>query len=285
MDKKIVLVTGASGMIGSCLVEKLLSAGMRVVGVDRCEARVTDAEYCHCAVDLGDKTALAEVLEQYKVDRVIHLAALAHRKNEADLSMERYIRVNVECSKNVFSVAEDKGIPVLFISTVDVFGFTKGYVTVDTEPHPVTNYGKSKLMAEGECKKICTSYSIFRFSPVYTPEIKRDIQKRYYLKAPKVAYLIGKGNEYEVLNIDVATSRMVEWCNLKPDNKVHIIKDEYPLIPAECIRKEKALGNAKYVIHCPRWIALCGYSVLRFFTGKNKYTYLLNKAVYPLKTK
>ena len=284
MNKGNILVTGAAGMIGSRLVEKLLPAGLSVVGLDRCESRIKAEGYSHYAVDLGDAAALAEIFEKHKIDRVIHLAALAHRHKETDLSLEHYVHVNVECAKNIFSAAEKSGVPVLFISTVDVFGFTRGVVSADTVAHPVTNYGKTKLMAEEELKKICARYSIFRLSPVYTPEIKRDIQKRYYLKEPEYAYIIGKGNEYEVLNIELATQRMLDWCAMEPDNKIHVLKDERPLITSECIRAEKALGRAKHVIRCPRWIAVAGYGVLRGLTGKNKYTYLLSKAVYPLKT-
>lgn len=284
MNKGNILVTGAAGMIGSQLVERLLSEGLSVVGLDRYESRVKSERYSHYAVDLGDADAISEIFAKHKIDRVIHLAALAHRHKETDLSLEHYVHVNVECAKNVFNVAENNGVPVLFISTIDVFGFTRGVVSADTVAHPVTNYGKTKLMAEEELKKICTRYSIFRLSPVYTPEIKRDIQKRYYLKEPKYAYIIGKGNEYEVLNVELATQRMLDWCTLEPDNKIHILKDESPFITSECIKAEKALGKAKHVIHCPRWIAVAGYGVLRGITGKNKYTFLLSKVVYPLKT-
>ena len=271
-------------MIGSHLAQRLLSAGINVVGVDRFEAKVEGGGYRHCVVDLGDAAAVEQVFQKHKIDRVIHLAALAHRHGEPDLSIERYIHVNVECSKNVFAAAEKNNASVLYISTIDVFGFTRGTVTAETVPHPVTSYAKTKLMAEEECKNICTKYSIFRLSPVYTPEIKRDIQKRYYLKSPKYAYTIGKGGEYEVLDVAKATERMLEWCAEEPDCKIHIIKDDMPMVTSECIKAEKAEGRAKHVIYCPRWIAVAGFHLLKCLTGKNKYTYLLSKAIYPLKT-
>ena len=235
MSKITILVTGTSGMIGSHVTKRLLEAGMNVVGIDRCGAIIEDNGYTHYSVDLGKPQDIAAIFEKHDISRVIHLAALAHTHNETDLSFERYVHVNVECAKNIFSSANDNNVPLLFISTVDVFGFTNGIVTTDTVPHPVTNYGKSKLMAEKECEKICKDYTIFRLSPVYTPEIKRDIQKRYYLKSPKWAYIIGKGTQYEVVNIDVATERMVAWCTQSADNKIHIIKDATPLITSECI--------------------------------------------------
>ena len=275
-----ILVTGAAGMIGSALVSGLADAGYEVIGVDRREGNDERVDYA--VLDLADKDALSKLVSASGADRIIHLAALAHTAGESDLSYDRYYHVNVECARNVFEAAGER--PVLFISTVDVFGFTKGTVTVDTEPKPVTAYGKTKALAEAECKSICKGYTIFRLSPVYTPSVKRDVQKRYYLKYPSWAYIIGKGAEYEVLNIELAVSKMVEWCATDADNRIHIIKDDAPLNTAEYITRERAEGRARRVLRVPRWLAVFGFAVLRALTGRNKYTYLLNKAVYPLRT-
>lgn len=277
-----ILVTGAKGMIGSQLADGLLAAGYTVIGIDKLDCEHCPESYIHYSCDLGDKEQLKTIFKSHKIDRVIHLAALAHSRNEKNLTWELYKYLNVECAKNVFSVAED--IPVLFISTVDVFGFSSGkIITANTEIHPVTHYGKSKAMAEEECRKL-KHYSIFRFSPVYTDEIKRDIQKRYYLKYPKIAYQISKGTEYEILNIRKAVEEMVNWCSEEPKNNIRIIKDDKPMWTPDYIKAEKAEGRAKIVLHFPRWLVNAGYTVLKLITGENKYTYLLNKAVYPFRT-
>ena len=278
-----ILVTGSKGMIGRHLVNALIDAGNDVVGLDRINDSSYVEHYFYNMVDLGDKETLRIIKEKYSVDRIIHLAGLAHTQNEEDLSWERYKYVNVECAKNVFDIAGD--IPVLFISTVDVFGFSSGgYVTAETELHPVTFYGKSKAMAEEECKKL-KHYDIFRFSPVYTDEIKRDIQKRYYLKYPNVAYRIGKGTEYEILNVKRAIAKMVDWCYQEPQNTIRIVKDPNNMNTVEYIKAEKSEGRARVVLHFPTWMVNVGYAVLKGITGENKYTYLLNKAVHPLRSK
>lgn len=275
-----ILVTGAAGMIGSHLVRTLLRSGHDVVALDRREGKEEKAVNVVC--DLADAEGLRKILQEHQVDRVIHLAALAHTAGEPDLSYERYYHVNVECAKNVFEAAAER--PVLFISTVDVYGFTRGAVNADTPLHPVTVYGKTKALAEAECRKICPCYTIFRFSPVYTPDIKRDIQKRYYLKYPKLAYIIGKGTDYEVLNVDEAIRRMVMWCEEEPRNNIEIIKDAEAMNTLALISREREQGRAKTVLYLPGWLVKLGFRVLYGLTGKNKYTYLLNKAVNPLKT-
>lgn len=281
---KTVLVTGAAGMIGSHTVQRLLDTGFFVVGVDRCESSVRHENYSHYVVDLLDSDALKSVFESETIERVIHLAALAHTAGVKDLSFQTFYKANVLCSVNVFKSASANDVPVLFSSTVDVFGFTDGKaVCADAPVSPVTAYGKTKALAEEECKSICRRYAIFRFSPVYSQSIKRDIQKRYYLKFPDWAYIIGKGSEYEVLNIDSAVDAIVEWCGREAENEIRIIKDPDRLKTVECLREEKREGRAKHLLHFPRWLVKIGYFVLRV-SGKNKFTYLLNKAVYPLRT-
>ncbi len=281
---KTILVTGASGMIGTYLVKELLSQGHSVIGVDRRSNEFTHDRYRFCSIDLGDLASLQSILHKYKVDRVIHLAALAHRAGEADLSFERYRHINVECAENVFKAAEEANLPVLFISTVDVLGFVKGLISPATKPNPVSNYGKSKAMAEESLKRICSHYDIYRFSPVYTKDVKRDIQKRYYLKEPNLAYRIGKGETFEVLDVNGAVKAMVDWVALEPKNSIRVIKDEKLLDVNDLINQEKAAGRAKHVLNIPRWMVLWGYYLLRPILGKTNKTYLIYKALWPFRT-
>lgn len=285
MDREntTVLVTGASGMIGRHLVKGLLDKGYNVIGLARREAELRKEvkNYKSYSVDLSDRGALAQIFANNNITHTIHLAALAHTKDGIDLSEAAYRQANVINAQNVFEAAKNTNI--LFISTVDVYGFTKGVVAGETEVHPISIYGKTKAEAEEILKKQGRKFNIYRFSPVYTEEVKRDIQKRYYLKYPDWAYIIGKGSEYEVLNVNKAVQAMVDWVATEPDGMIRVIKDEHRLETAKVIEQERKEGRAKHVLHFPRWMVLAGYGVLKI-TGKNKYTYLLNKAVSPLRS-
>ena len=268
-------------MIGSHLVNGLLDAGYEVVGLDRASDKDCGDSYRQYTVDLADKDKIKTIVDEAKPDRVIHLAALAHAADGKEFTWDDYKHLNVDCAKNVFDAAGN--IPVLFISTVDVLGFTTGVVNASTPMKPVSNYGRSKMMAEQEVSKK-EKFDIFRFSPVYTDTVKRDIQKRYYLKYPTIAYQIGKGTEYEILNVNGAVKAMVDWCSEEPKNTVRIIKDEKRMWTPDYIKSEKEAGRAKMVVRVPVWMVNCGYAVLKGITGENKYTYLLNKAVHPLRS-
>ncbi len=280
-----ILVTGSAGMIGSYVVKGLIGNGHTVVGVDRVKPKQVFDGLKPVVLDLSSKDDVMRVFEENKIGRCIHLAALAHTKGVADTSWEAFKKVNVDMAENVFEACANNNVPVLFISTVDAIGMVKGMITPETELNPISNYGKSKAMAEGRLKAICKVWNIYRFSPVYTEDVKRDIQKRYYLKYPDCAYLIGEGQQFEVLNVRKAVASMVDWVDKDADNTIHIIKDEELLDSAKVIAEERAEGRAKHVLRIPRWMVVCGYYCIKLVFGKSNKTYLVFKALWPFRTR
>jgi len=279
-----ILVTGSAGMIGSYVVKGLINKGHKVIGVDRVKPKENLEGLTSVVLDLASKDDINKVFEANKIDRCIHLAALAHTAGMKNLTWDTYYKINVECAENVFEACAKNNVPVLFISTVDAIGMVKGLITPETELNPISNYGKSKALAEGKLKDICKVWNIYRFSPVYTPDVKRDIEKRYYLKYPNWAYKIGKGEQFEVLNVTGAVTAMVDWVDKEVDNTVHVIKDAELLDINGLIKAEKAEGRAKHVIWIPRWMVVCGYYVIRLVFGKSNKTYLVFKALWPFRT-
>lgn len=279
-----ILVTGSAGMIGGYVVKGLIGKGHTVIGVDRRKSDDDCRGFHQVLLDLSSKNDVMRLFDEHKIDRTIHLAALAHTVGVGDLSWEVYKKINVECAENVFEASARHHVPILFISTVDVIGMVKGVITSDTVLNPISNYGRSKAMAEGRLKEICSEWNIYRFSPVYTPDVKRDIEKRYYLKYPDWAYKIGKGGRFEVLNITGAVAAMVNWVEKKVDNSIYVIKDPELLDVNDLIRVEKAAGRAKHVLWFPKWMVLCGYYIVRLVFGKSNKTYLVFKALWPFRT-
>lgn len=279
-----ILVTGSAGMIGSYVVKGLIEKGHTVIGVDRVKPKEELDGLAPAVIDLASKNDVNKLFEENKIDRCIHLAALAHTAGMKNLTWDIYYKINVECAENVFEACATHNVPVLFISTVDAIGMVKGLITPETNLNPISLYGKSKAMAEGRLKEICNVWNIYRFSPVYTPEVKRDIEKRYYLKYPNWAYKIGKGGQFEVLNVTGAVDAMVNWVDKDVDNTIHVIKDPELLDINDLIKTEKAEGRAKHVLWFPKWMVQCGYYVVRLVFGKSNKTYLVFKALWPFRT-
>ena len=279
---KTILVTGSAGMIGSHLVATLLANGYDVVGIDKNNVVFGD-NYKHVQIDLSDVDPIEKIFKEKNIYRVIHLAALAHNPDKKKYSKEIYKKLNVDCANNVFKLCSKYCVPVLFASTVDVFGFQKGTINSFSVCKPVTIYGKTKYEAEKLLEDSGVSFTIFRLSPIYSSEIKRDIQKRIYLKYPNWAYKIGKNTQCEVLHINKAVTEMVHWCSIIPKNNIVIVKDSDLLNTCDFINDEKKHGRAKHILRIPRWLACLGYGITRI-SGKNRYTFLLKKAIYPYKS-
>lgn len=279
-----ILVTGSAGMIGGYVVKGLIEKGHTVIGVDRVKPKEELDGLTPVVLDLASKEDLMRLFDKHKIERAIHLAALAHTEGVKNITWDTYKKINVDCAENVFEACAKFNVPVLFISTVDAIGMVKGQITPDTVLNPISNYGKSKALAESRLKDICGVWNIYRFSPVYTADVKRDIEKRYYLKYPNWAYRIGKGERFEVLNVTGAVAAMVDWVDRKVDNTIHIIKDAELLDINMQIEAEKMEGRAKHVLWFPRWIVVCGYYAIKLVFGKSNKTYLVFKALWPFRT-
>ena len=252
-----ILLTGASGMLGSRAARALCARGHRVIGVDRAEARCAHRNYTHVQCDLTRPAEVSRLFDAHKVDRVIHLAALAHVTNETDLGWNRYFRLNVLVSHHIFENAGKRGIPVFFSSTVDVYGMNPLTISEDTPIDPVGGYARSKAMAERRLYQLMgkTPFMVARFAPVYTEDDHHDIQKRYYLKYPKLAFRVGRGTKYHFLAIARAVDVICAWADREEAPRgVAIFADETVLDSGELIRKEKTEGRAKHTLVLPEFV-------------------------------
>jgi dihydroflavonol-4-reductase len=169
------LVTGASGFIGSHLVDSLLKKGHTV----RCLLRkssstvwLRDLPIEIVYGDLFDTTALHEALRG--VDYVYHSAGLTKAKAKGD-----YFRANTEGTRNLLVAAAQNATQLkrfVLLSSQTAAGPSPSKVPItETSPaHPITTYGKSKLAAEEECRKVPPTlpYTIVRPPAVYGPRDK-----------------------------------------------------------------------------------------------------------------
>ena len=262
-----ILLTGASGMLGNRAAQALCERGHAVVGVDLSPARCEHANYIHVSCDLTKPGEVAKLFDGHPVDRVVHLAALAHVTGETDLSWSRYFRMNVLISQHVFENAARLGIPVFFSSTVDVYGMTREVIDESTVPNPVGGYARSKRLAEGRLCALMgdTPFTIARFAPVYTEDDHHDIQKRFYLKYPSLAFRVGKGTQYRFLAAHRAVEAICEWAGREhaPQGVVNI-GDARPMDTAELIGQERQEGRAKHVLRLPECFRSLGVFAARF---------------------
>ena len=264
--KHTILLTGASGMLGSRAALALCEAGHRVVGVDVAAAKVSHPNYIHATCDLTDPAAVEALFDAHPAVRVIHLAALAHVTGEADLSWNRYFLLNVLVSQHVFENAARRSIPVFFSSTVDVYGIPEGEADESKLPAPVGGYARSKAEAERRLAALMgdTPFFIARFAPVYAPEDRHDIQKRYYLRYPKLAFVVGRGVDYAFLDVGRVVAALLEWAGREraPRGVVNF-RDDETFNSRRMVKDEKRYGRAKRVLHVPGWAGRCALAAAK----------------------
>ena len=143
-----VLVTGASGFIGSHLVDHLRVRDLEVLAVaGRGAVPARPGVKVLAGRDLGPDTDWTDALAGVAV--VVHVAGLAHGRNGDDpVAMHR---VNVEGSLRLAAAARDAGVRrLVFLSSIGVHGSLGGPVPI-TEASPLWldgPYAESKAEAE-----------------------------------------------------------------------------------------------------------------------------------------
>lgn len=179
--KKNILITGASGFIGSFLVEEAIRRNYQTfAGVRKSSNReyLSDPGIHFLELDFGNYDSLNNKLTQFanefgRFDYVIHTAGLTKTINKADFDV-----VNFENTKSfVRSLQETSLVPdkFVFISSLASYGPGTGSAPISSTnaQRPLTEYGKSKLRAEQFLQDIADfPYLIINPTAVYGPRDK-----------------------------------------------------------------------------------------------------------------
>lgn len=151
------VVTGAAGFIGSHLVERLVSEGHHVLGVDNLSRGVlrnldcvaSNPRFRFLEADLAQKDSLSDLLTGVAVDTVWHLAANSDIAAGAvnpwlDLRDTFQTTFHVLCAMRSHRLTK-----LVFASSSAVYGVHQEPLREDSGPlFPISNYGAMKLASE-----------------------------------------------------------------------------------------------------------------------------------------
>lgn len=172
---KKILITGASGFIGSFIVEEALRRGLETWAAVRptSSLRYLQDDRVHLlTLDLQDPARLMDQLRPHRFDYIVHAAGATKCQDPAD-----FFRVNCDGTRHLFQAVRALAMPVeriVFLSSLSVFGAiheTQPYtpITEADQPRPNTCYGRSKLEAEQVALESGLPVVILRPTGVYGP--------------------------------------------------------------------------------------------------------------------
>lgn len=222
--KKTLMITGASGFIGTNFIERYKEK-YNIVPVDLLKIKPEEIEF-------------------KDVDTVLHLAALVHQMNGAP--REKYFEVNTELTKKIAEAAKKNKVKhFVFYSTVKVYGYDgdlydHNFILNEYSPCNPTNdpYGESKWEAEKILREMESDdfiVSVIRPPMVYGKGVKGNMENLIKLvkKLPILPFNYTK-NRRSFVNIDSLlhlTSLVID----KEKEGIFLPLDEKPLSLKEMI--------------------------------------------------
>lgn len=289
-----ILITGATGFIGSFIVEEALRQGFETWAAVRktssrkylCDERIRFIE-----LDLSNSNRLAEQLHGMQFDYVVHAAGVTKCVDHDD-----FFRVNTQGTKNLVNAILALQMPVrkfVYLSSLSVCGAIRELqphqdILATDLPQPNTDYGRSKLQAERYLETVADrlDYVILRPTGVYGP---RETDYLMMAKSVKrhIDFAVG-GEAQDITFVYVSDVVQAVFLSLTKGRHgaIYLLSDGevyHSEAFSNLIRKE--LGNPWWIrITSPLWLLRCITSVGECFgriTGKvsalNKDKYFILK--------
>ncbi len=257
-----VLVTGASGLLGSKLVAELVSRGYEVVAIhNRNPVMLEHEKLVKIKLDITNRTLLEDLILRARPDVIIHCAAYTD-VDGCERDRELAWRVNVEATRSIVRAARVVRSYLIYVSTDYVFDGEKGMYREDDVPNPVNYYGLTKLIGEELVRASDLLYTIVRPSAIYGVGGSKKSFAEY------VAEKLSRGERVRALvdqfvsptHNTLLAKTIVEIVEMRPMGTIHVAGERMSRYEF-AIRIAKALGLPTELIEGARmeemkhWIA------------------------------
>lgn len=283
--KNISVVTGASGFVGSHVVDKLIAEGHQVKCILRGTSSTRWLENKPVEIfdsGLFDKDVLRKVLKD--ADYLFHIAGVVKAKDE-----EGYFKGNVETTNVLLDVLCEVNPNikrVVIVSSLTACGPSlDGYpVSEETQEHPITAYGRSKYAQEQLAKKYMDKLqiTIVRAPAVYGA---RDTEIYLFFKTYKQGLMALIGFDKKKLSLihvdDLTNGIFLAAVSEKAIGQTYFIGSEqyydWNQIGVVC---NNAFGKKAFTIRIPHFLVYTVAAFAQFFAmfSSSAATFNLEKA-------
>jgi UDP-glucose 4-epimerase len=167
-EKKVVVITGGAGYIGSAVSLFMLSHGYKVIIIDKSlpigvlaqEAYKAD-NLIYIQSDFANEVILHQLFSHYKIEAVMHFAALIEVAESIEFP-HLYYENNVVKTIKLLDIMRTYSVKnFIFSSSCAVYGTPASTpINESCEKKPISPYGKTKLMIELILEDYALSYNI-----------------------------------------------------------------------------------------------------------------------------
>ena len=183
-----VVVTGANGLVGSCVVARLDAAGEKVVAAGRGPPRQLPSRIEYVELDVQRADALRELISAVAPRGVIHCAAMTD-VDACERDPLQAWTVNVSATEAAALGCRDTGARLVALSTDYVFDGERGPYSEEDAPNPRGVYSRTKRIGEEAALLLAPDSVVARVAVVYSG---RRGAKRTFANAAAEKLLAGQ---------------------------------------------------------------------------------------------
>jgi dTDP-glucose 4,6-dehydratase len=245
-----ILVTGASGFVGSCLVER--NTGF--LGIDLMKGSNNSIK-----LDLVDRETLLNFLIREQITDIVHLAGVQFSNYVSRRTRKEFFNQNVEMARSLtYAANEAKVSRLIYVSTDMVYG--RDIESPVSESHPTVpfgEYGLSKLEAERIFSSIGNfKLVILRPRLILGPGRVGTISKLAKLiDSPLPLILIGNGgNRYQFIGVQDVCKAIELFLNSEFEGIFNIGSDDPPKLDTLFKSTLSVLRRKKILLRIPSCI-------------------------------
>ena len=177
-----ILITGGAGYIGSHVIEILLKKNKKIFIIDNLTTghkKLINKKAKFFKIDIQNQKKVRRIIELYKIDSIIHLAANLIIE-EGQKKPKKYYKNNVLGTKKLLNACKKTTVKnFIFSSTAAIYKEGQYKVSENSEIKPKSVYGKTKIKAEkliqNFAKKNKINYGILRYFNIAGSSSSRKI--------------------------------------------------------------------------------------------------------------